>query len=116
MRMVNDLLPMASLAAKQFLVGLSQRAKIQKEVITIGRGGVERYARPGWLRLAASRTKAGIEPEIGRQHKRAVVVNIITQVVIGRRRLRRSGDERRMRINHARSDVKDGVRNDDNTG
>src|SRR5262249_30846903 len=107
--MVNDLLPVASLAAKQFLIGFSQRAKIQKEVVTIGRGGVERYSRPGRLRLAAARTEAGIEPEIGRQHKRAIVVNIITQIVIGRWRLGRSGDERRMRIDHARRDVKAGL-------
>src|SRR5262245_61215170 len=104
--MVNDFLPVASLAAKKFLVGFSQWAKIQKEVITIGRAGVEMYARPGGLRLAAARTKAGIEPEIGRQHEGAIVVNIITQVVIGRWRLGRSGDERRMRINHARRNVK----------
>src|SRR5262249_32573118 len=94
----------------------SQWAKIQKEVVTIGRGGVEWYARPGWLRLAAARTKAGIEPEIGRQHKRAVVINIITQIVVGRRRLGRCGDERRMRINHARRDVKAGLRNADHSG
>src|SRR5215470_15273375 len=59
-RMVNDLLPVASLAAKQLLVDFSQWAKIQKEVITIGRARVERYALLRWMRLVAARTKAGI--------------------------------------------------------
>src|SRR5262245_63926385 len=104
--MVNDLLPVASLAAKQLLVDFSQWAKIQKEVVTIRRARVKRYAPFRWLRLVAARTKSGIEPEIGRQHKGAVVVNIITQAVIGCWRLGRSGDERRVRLDHARRDRK----------
>ena len=42
--------------------------------------------------------EARIEPEVGAEHERAVVIDVVAHVVVGGGRLRRRGLERRMRV------------------
>src|SRR6185503_4850216 len=52
-------------------------------------------------RLALTLPETLIEAETVRQHKRAVVIGIIVQVIVCYRSLRRNSDQRRVRVNHA---------------
>src|SRR5579871_4081662 len=99
--MVYYFLQVSRFAIEVFLVCFAERPHMEKEVIAIRSSRIELHKRLRYFRCALSRHKRGIEPEIGCQHKRAVVIIVITHIVISRRRLRRSTFQCRMRIDYA---------------
>src|SRR4030095_15695728 len=108
--MFNDLLPVGRFTVEEFLIEFGERSQLQKEVVAINDWGwqssLERNVRLRRLWRAPARAKVGVEPEVRRQHKRTVVVNIIVDVVVRRRRLWRRAFQGWMRINQACGDVK----------
>ena len=75
-------------------------------------------AKRGLWRLGcvAARNESGVEPEIGAQHERAIVIDVVAHVVVGGRCLRRRRFQRRMRMDDAGGDVEAGLGNTDHAG
>src|SRR5262249_11973747 len=112
--MIHNLLPVTT---EDSSLHFFQRYHPEEELVTIDWaiiGTIIRFGlriRNRWrqLRRATSGTKAGVEPEIGGQHKCAIVIDVIAQVVIRCWRLRGSRDQRWMRIDYAGRNMKSGL-------
>ena len=67
-RVVNDLLPVSGLAVEKLLIDFGKRAEMQKEVVAIGRTGIEKLPLFRRLRPALARQEERVEIKIRRQH------------------------------------------------
>jgi hypothetical protein len=85
--MIDDLLEVRPLALEQARVDGGQRAEAEKELVAVRRAVVEGHARLRRRRRLAARPKVRVEPEVGRQHERAVVIHVVAEIVVGGGRL-----------------------------
>ena len=115
--MVDDLLPVRRPAAKELRIHARQRdRRVEEKIVHVRCARIE--AKRGLWRLgcAAARNESGVEPEIGAQHERAIVIDIVAHVVVGGRCLRRRRFQRGMRMDDAGGDVEAGLGDADHSG
>src|SRR5262249_6162185 len=90
--------------------GVGQRSYVEEELVPV-RSAVVEGERLRWRRwLALPLSESLVETETVGQHKRAIVIGIVTHIVVGHRRLRRDGHKCRMRVDHAGGGVEAGLR------
>src|SRR5215831_13625672 len=99
--MSHYLVPMRDLAFQVFLVRVRQRTELEEEFVAVGRFMVEAQIAELLRRLRSRFAEVGDEVEAMRQLERAVVMPVIADEPIADRRLRRTGFQRRMGIDHA---------------
>src|SRR5215471_4468118 len=89
------------LILKVFLVGILQGSHIEIKLVSVRRTVIEgeRCRWRSWFTFALSESL--VKPEAMRQHKRAVVVGIVPQVIVGYRCLRRNRHKSGVSIDHA---------------
>jgi len=84
---LDEVAPVGILVVKVLFLSLRQRTHLEKELVAVGGPIVEAK---GWRRACPffSSVEEGVEPEVGREKERTVVVGIVTHEKIGHRRLR----------------------------
>ena len=98
-RMLHEVVPRRHLTMEVQRVDACRRAGFHEEPVSIGRAVVEGAAARGGL--AAARAGVAGEPaERVHEPERAVVVEVVADEHVRRRRLRRRGLERGMRLHH----------------
>ena len=109
-RMRQKLSPLRHASFQQELIRVGQRPHAQEKIVAVRRLEVEGLG-VFMQRVFGPLREVMEEPEVLRQEKRAVVIEVVPHEPIRDRRLGRRGFQRRMRIDHAHRRVEARIRN-----